>query len=91
MKEIPPEIGRLKNLHELILNHNNLQEIPPEIGRLKNLQWLDLNNNRLKEIGRLMNLEYNFQTISKLIYYTNQNCKNKCVLKHLFEPVCDLL
>ena len=44
--EIPPELGGLSNLTELILAGNQLTgEIPPELGGLSNLQrlWLDGN------------------------------------------------
>ncbi len=61
--EIPPELGRLSNLTELLLGDNQLTgEIPPELGGLSNLEYLSLGSNRLTdeippELGRLSNLE----------------------------------
>ena len=46
--EIPPEIGNLTNLTDLILQHNGLTgSIPPEIGNLTNLTILWLGDNQL--------------------------------------------
>ena len=59
---IPPELGRLANLQELVLHNNQLSgPIPPELGSLSNLQWLSLSENRLTgeipaEIGGLLEL-----------------------------------
>ena len=61
---IPPVIGNLTNLTQLILNDNQLTgTIPPEIGNLTNLTKLQLQNNQLtgsipSEIGNLTNLEF---------------------------------
>jgi hypothetical protein len=61
---IPPEIGNLTNLSELLLYNNQLTgSIPPEIGNLTNLEYLYLGYNQLtgtipSEIGNLTNLEY---------------------------------
>ena len=61
---IPPEIGRLRNLAHLYLDDNQLTgNIPPEIGQLEALKELTLNNNQLTgdiplEIGRLQSLKF---------------------------------
>lgn len=61
--DIPPEIGNLSNLQQLILSNNQLSgSIPPEIGNLSNLQYLFLYRNQLSgsippEIGNLSNLQ----------------------------------
>jgi hypothetical protein len=39
---IPPEIGNLGNLSQLLLADNQLTSLPPEIGNLSNLRSLDL-------------------------------------------------
>ena len=60
--EIPPELGRLSNLTELVLYGNQLTgEIPPELGGLSNLTLLHLGLNQLTgeippELGGLSNL-----------------------------------
>ena len=61
--EIPPELGDLANLQELVLGDNDLTgEIPPELGNLTNLQRLYLSFNALTEeippeLGDLANLQ----------------------------------
>jgi internalin A len=61
IKDLPTEIGELKNLTELYLNINKLTYLPPEIGNLSNLILLDLSINHLiklpPEIGRLKKLK----------------------------------
>ena len=48
MGELPPELGRLKNLRGLFLSRNQFTgEIPPELGNLSELTWLGLENNDL--------------------------------------------
>ncbi len=60
--EIPPELGSLSNLKDLVLDDNELSgEIPPELGGLSNLTRLALGRNRLSgeippELGGLSNL-----------------------------------
>ena len=50
--EIPPSLGSLSNLRELLLHHNQLVgEIPPSLGSLHSLETLDLSANKLN--GRL--------------------------------------
>jgi hypothetical protein len=60
LTELPPEIGKLKDLKYLLLRKNALTRLPPEIGELKSLEYLDLCLNRLTalpvEIGELRNL-----------------------------------
>jgi small GTP-binding protein len=71
LTELPPSIGKLKNLKKLILGKwdskrqrwfgNKLTSLPLEIGELTNLQSLNLSNNSLSEIPvsitRLTNLQ----------------------------------
>ena len=62
--QIPPELGRLIQLEELMLDVNELNgEIPPELGNLPNLQRIDFGHNRLNgtipaELGNLSNLRF---------------------------------
>lgn len=62
LKEIPPQIGLLKNLKKLILFKNKIEALPPEIGQLEDLRELIINQNELEtlpeEIGRLQKLRY---------------------------------
>jgi Leucine-rich repeat (LRR) protein len=61
LTELPPEIGNLAYLQDLLLSYNYLHELPPEMGNLTNLQRLYLNGNQLvslpSEIGNLDNLQ----------------------------------
>ena len=62
--QIPPELGNLTALEELILDNNQLNgEIPPELGNLVNLEYMSLGNNLLTGqipawLGNLTGLEY---------------------------------
>src|SRR5215207_4099044 len=57
---LPPEIGQLTELTELILYDNYLSVLPPEIGQLTELRELNLARNQLgalpPEIGQLTEL-----------------------------------
>ena len=61
--KIAPELGRLSNLEELVLNDNRLTgAIPPELGRLSYLKQLSLGGNQLSgeiplELGFLFKLQ----------------------------------
>jgi internalin A len=61
LEELPPEIGNLVNLQELMLYGNQLSSLPAEIGKLKNLRLLELGDNQLRslppEIGQLRSLQ----------------------------------
>ena len=60
---IPPELGNLSHLENLIMSKNHLSgSIPPELGNLSNLQRVDLSWNELSgsippELGNLGNLQ----------------------------------
>ncbi|QTA85597.1 COR domain-containing protein [Desulfonema magnum] len=60
LKELPGEIGQLRNLSRLYLSYNQLKELPEEIAQLRNLSRLYLNSNQLCKlpggIGQLRNL-----------------------------------
>lgn len=61
LKHLPPEVGQLTTLRELMLEGNALSTLPPEIGQLTALRVLDLSDNQLgvlpPEIGELIALE----------------------------------
>jgi hypothetical protein len=61
LKELPPEIGRLQQLHYLVADFNPLHTLPETIGELRNLRTLMINWNHLAElpatIGNLRQLE----------------------------------
>lgn len=60
---IPPEVGTLSELRELVISSNFLSgPIPPELGALSNLETLNLLGNELSggipaELGQLQNLQ----------------------------------
>jgi len=63
--ELPPSLGSLANLRELLLHHNSLVgEIPATLGNLTRLETLDLSANRLNGplapelFGRWTRLQY---------------------------------
>lgn len=62
IRELPSNIGKLRNLESLNLHNNNLRTLPVEIEQLKKLEWLSLYNNPIKElpgtIRNLLNLKY---------------------------------
>jgi Leucine-rich repeat (LRR) protein len=68
---IPPELGQLSNLEDLVLFSNQLSgTIPAELGQLTNLTWLSLRSNQLSgtippELGQLTNL-------TELYLFSNQ-------------------
>jgi CCR4-NOT transcription complex subunit 6 len=61
LHQLPPEIGKLKNLEFLDLSYNELEYLPEEIGMLTNLKTLLLFANQIQvlnpELGYLQNLE----------------------------------
>lgn len=62
IRELPPEIGNLKQLKKLILERNRIEYLPAEIGELEDLRELVINRNELitlpTEIGNLKKLRY---------------------------------
>ena len=58
LETIPPEIGKLKNLKELIIFQNEIAFLPSEIGEVENLEYLDMWGNEIEtlpdEIGNLV-------------------------------------
>ena len=62
--ELPPGLGNLTNLRELLLDDNRLRgSIPAELGNLNKLTRLELDNNRLTgeippSLGNLINLTW---------------------------------
>ncbi len=61
LKALPPEIGMLSNLRELLVCNNQLRSLPSEISALSNLGRFYLTNNEFfslpPEIGALSNLQ----------------------------------
>ncbi len=61
---IPPELGAISELKELVLRFNSLTgEIPPELGNLRRLELLSLNHNNL--VG---DVPHDLGNLSELIY-----------------------
>lgn len=44
------EIGELKNLSNLSLDHNKLVNLPKEFYKLTELRWLSISNNELEKV-----------------------------------------
>ena len=67
---IPPEIGMLTGLEELLLYDNRLQNLPNEIGNLIHLKVLWLQNNKFtnipSDIYKLINLYLHNNQLSNL-------------------------
>jgi len=51
---MPPEIGQLTNLPDLVLAFNRLTTLPPEIGRLPKLDYLSIADNPLDAASRAL-------------------------------------
>lgn len=60
LRELPEEIGQLKNLTKLYLDNNSINYLPDSIVNLSQLEVLFLNNNEL------MSLPNNFGNLNKL-------------------------
>lgn len=62
LRELSPDIGKLKKLKKLVLFRNKLEELPPAIGELSELEELIANRNELyglpEEVGELKKLRY---------------------------------
>jgi Leucine-rich repeat (LRR) protein len=57
LRELPPEIGKLRQLLQLVLDNNQLTDVPAEIGNLDNLQYLHLADNQLTSVpAEIVNL-----------------------------------
>lgn len=54
LKEIRPEIGKLKNLRVLNLGYNQLDSLPQEMANLKKLEWINLAGNNYNEIPEVL-------------------------------------
>ena len=76
---LPPEIGHLTSLTELVLHNNQLSTLPAEIGQLTALTRLDLSYNRLgklpPEIGQLTALTELYLQKNKLVTLTREISK----------------
>ena len=72
LKNLPLEIGKLRELEELYCGHNKLKTLPAVIGHLTKLITLECSTNQLttlpSEIGFLKNLEH-------LTFYQNKKLK----------------
>lgn len=71
LKELPAEIGNLKNLQMLSLSNCKLKSVPEEIRHCTHLQMISLYNNKIKylpiEFRELRNLEILYLGKNKLI------------------------
>ena len=72
LSSIPPEIGKLVELRELVLSNNLLQSLPCEVGGLFQLQKLGLAGNPLS--GLL--LQYALESTSALLTYLLDNSES---------------
>lgn len=61
---LPPEIGNLSSLQQLVLPFNSLSSLPAEIGNLGSLQSLSLSNNQLSSLpAEIVNLSLESLTL----------------------------
>ena len=87
--QIPPELGNLTALEELILDNNQLNgEIPPELSNLVNLEYMSLGNNLLTGqipawLGNLTGLEFLNLDGNQLNGEMPHELGNLTALKHL--------
>ena len=69
IKQLPPEIGNLKQVVELYLEDNQLSQLPEAIKQCENLCILYLGNNQFKEIpSQIMDMKMMYM----LVLYNNQ-------------------
>jgi len=73
LRMVPPEVGQLTRLRELVLAGNLLSRLPSEIGQLQQLVHLDLSRNRLRQLPvqigqlrRLQKLDVSFNQLMSL-------------------------
>ncbi len=76
LKQLPPEIGELINVEDIILRNNDIIELPVEFSNLKKLESLSLGNNQninleqvftiLKKLPNLKSLDLEMNNISKI-------------------------
>lgn len=104
LREIPKEIGRLKNLRVLALSNNELQTLPEEIFQLSNLVQLSINGNyfeklpnKINQLKRLtiLNLSYNHlselpKAVTQLINLNRLYLNNNSKLTKLPEGIDNL-
>ena len=73
LKDIPDEIGALKNLRHLKFQNNNITKIPKTIGYLVKLKDVDLRNNLLMYLP----IEFkNLKTLRYVYLHNNPICSN---------------
>ena len=77
LKEIPPEVPKMKNLTRLNLVWNNISCIKP-LKKLYRLEFLELTHNRIINLWPLKNLHQ-----LKVLYLAMNNFKNIAPLKNL--------
>ena len=69
---IPPEIGRLANLQQLLVEDNHLTgSIPPELGQLGDLRELSIHST---ELSGPLPLSLSDVPLSYFLYYDTQLC-----------------
>ena len=64
LQTLPPEVGHLTNLYNLVLHGNRLRDIPDTVGRLSLLKFLDLSSNELDSLPSSLGLLRELQTLN---------------------------
>lgn len=86
-KQVPPDIGKFKNLEYLNLRGNELTNLPAEIWELTNLKVLNIRGNHLdalsNKIGQLVNLQILNASVNRLLAVPD-GFKNLINLKKLY-------
>ena len=83
LKYVSPEIGKLVNLHRLILDENYISTLPSEMIRLTSLAELYLSDNKLpKQFMKTVNGQENVHTFLIKIhkYYSSREEKVKSII-----------
>ena len=78
LKQLPNNIGELKNLKTLILSGNTIKNFPEEILELKNLKELTLEANDLKKLPEIITKMSNLESLN-LSYNPLQTLPNSFV------------
>lgn len=69
LTELPPAIGRLKNLHTLVVERNKLTQLPRELANLQLLVVLCVNENKLSKLPEWIS---DLKCLQQFIFDSNQ-------------------
>ena len=76
LQTISAEIGKLKQLTQLILFQNDIYSLPPEIGELENLQLLDMWGNEIIKFPQELSELKKLKVLDVRVIQMNKNRQN---------------